>query len=130
MKLYSNIAHLAQAYFHQDFQDDDDEPVEIVERFRDSESAEVVEALRAEIAALIGSGATEEELSRIWLDDAGAYYDPTYDDITVREWLLTIADVLSRKKDAGDGEQTPEPAAGADAPAENTGIPFKGSTKA
>jgi hypothetical protein len=133
--LYTNIAHLAQSYFHQDFQEEADDPIEIVERFRDSEPAEVAEALRAEIVTLIESDATEEDLSRIWLEDAGAYYDPAYDEITMRKWLLNIVEVLARKDVPADGDQPPGPAdAGADGTAGSAdpgpGIPFKGSTGA
>ncbi|WP_127504657.1 contact-dependent growth inhibition system immunity protein [Actinoplanes solisilvae] len=107
--MYTNLAYLAQSYFHQDFQDEADEPIEVVERFRDSESAEVVEALRAEIATLLESDATEEDLSRIWLTEAGAYYDPEFDEISTREWLVSVAEALTAPS-------------GPDA-----GIPFKGS---
>jgi CdiI immunity protein len=109
--VYPNLAYLAQSYFHQDFQDEADEPIEVVERFRDLEPAEAVEALRAEIVALLESGATEEDLSRIWLGDAGAYYDPAYDEISMRDWLLSIVEALA-PSDPG------------------TAIPFKGSTGA
>jgi hypothetical protein len=123
--VYTNVAYLAQSYFHQDFQDEADEPIELVERFRDSEPTEVVEALRAEIVTLIESDATEEDLSRIWLVDAGAYYDPETDGTTMREWLQSILGVLTWETGAvtpaGDTAASSEP---------GPGIPFKGSTGA
>lgn len=109
--MYTNIAYLAQSYFHQDFQDEADEPIEIVEMLRDNEPADVTEALRAEILALLESGATDEELSRIWLADSGAYYDPAFDGITVRDWLTSAAEALAPATPAG-----PDP-----------GIPVKGT---
>ena len=117
--MYPNLAYLAQSYFHQDFQDEADEPIEVVEKFRDSESAEMTEALRAELVALLDSGATEDDLSRIWLDDGGAYYDPAYDEITVREWLSSVVEALDGKAD---------PPAQGTAESSGPGIPFKGST--
>ena len=120
--MYPNLAYLAQSYFHQDFQDEADEPIEVVERFRDVEPAEVAEALRSEIVTLLESGATEEDLSGIWLGDAGAYYDPAYDEISVREWLLSIVEVLDRKTDPADDDRT------AGSPDPGPDLPFKGST--
>jgi hypothetical protein len=111
--VYPNLAYLAQSYFHQDFQDEADEPIEVVERFRDLEPAEVAEALRSEIVTLLESGATEEDLSGIWLGDAGAYYDPAYDEISMREWLLSIVAALTPKTGSSDPD---------------AGIPFKGPT--
>jgi hypothetical protein len=111
--VYPNLAYLAQSYFHQDFQDEADEPIEVVERFRDLEPAEVAEALRAEIVTLLESGATEEDLSGIWLGDAGAYYDPAYDEISMREWLLSIVAALTPRTSSSDPD---------------AGIPFKGPT--
>lgn len=112
--MYTNITYLAQSYFHQDYQDEAGEPIEVVESFRDSEPADVVQALHTEIVALLASAATDEDLARIWLDDAGAYYDPEFDDITARQWLTDVAGALT-----GDVPPATEQA--------NPGIPMKGS---
>ena len=123
----SNLLYLAQTYFFQDFEEDDaEEAIEVVEKFRDSESAERVEGLRAEVMMLLDSDETEEDLTRIWVDDANSYYEPAHDDLTMRQWLQQIVDVLDRKTDA------PVPAADAGAAEPPTdpsaGIPFKGTS--
>ena len=96
--MYTNISYIAQSYFHQDFDVEADTPLGVVAAFRDSEPAAVVEALRAEIVALLESDSTEEDLAKIWLDDADSQYDPETDGITVRDWLLGMAEALTAKK--------------------------------
>ncbi|MGW4873898.1 contact-dependent growth inhibition system immunity protein [Streptomyces chartreusis] len=96
--MYANISYLAQAYFHQDFGLEAETPLCVVEVFRDSESADTVEALRAEIVALLESEPTEEALADVWLDEAGAEYDPRFDEGTVRDWLRRIAETLATKR--------------------------------
>ncbi|KAB1139432.1 hypothetical protein F7R91_40050 [Streptomyces luteolifulvus] len=92
------ISYLAQAYFHQDFDLDAETPLGVVEMFRDSESADTVEALRAEIVTLLESEPTEEALANVWLDEAGAEYDPRLGGVTVRNWLRRMAETLATEK--------------------------------
>ncbi len=93
--------------------------------FCDAEPPAVVDALRREVSALLTSDDTEADLSRTWLDEANAYYDPRGDELTMREWLQKIADVVDRKPDAS--APATETAA---SPDPGPGIPFKGTTEA
>ncbi|CAM5328722.1 contact-dependent growth inhibition system immunity protein [Streptomyces chartreusis] len=96
--MYTCISYLAQAYFHQDFGLEAETPLGVVEAFRDSESDDTVEALRAEIVALLESEPTEEALANVWLDEAGAEYDPRFDGGTVRDWLRRMVETLATEK--------------------------------
>jgi hypothetical protein len=95
MMAYTHIWNFGQAYFHQDYDLDADTPLGIVERFCDSEEFYAVENLRNEIVRLIESNPSEEDLSKIWVEDANAAYDPRDDGITLREWFLDIVRTIS-----------------------------------
>ncbi|TFE37102.1 hypothetical protein E3E14_30270 [Streptomyces sp. ICN441] len=95
--MYTTISYVAQAYFHQDFDVEADTPLGVVAVFRDSEPAGTVEALHAEIVALLATDSAEKDLARVWLEDAGAYYDPRIDGTTVRDWLREMTEVLAAK---------------------------------
>ncbi|MFE5894823.1 contact-dependent growth inhibition system immunity protein [Streptomyces sp. NPDC056462] len=96
--MYPHISYLAQSYFHQDFDLEAETPLGVVQVFRDGESADTVEALRAEIVALLESEPTEEALANIWLDEAGAEYDPRFEGVTLRDWLRSMAETLTAEK--------------------------------
>jgi hypothetical protein len=93
--MYASISYIASSYFHQDFDLEADTPIGVVKVFRDSEDPEMAEDLQAEIITLLGANPSEEDLSKIWLVDGGADYDPRSSGITLRDWLMNIAEVLS-----------------------------------
>lgn len=93
--MYPNISYLASAYFHQDYDLEADTPLGLVEVFREGEDAATADALRTEIFALLASEPTEEDLVRLWLEEARAAYDPTREGSTVRDWLCSVAEALA-----------------------------------
>ncbi|WP_063886349.1 contact-dependent growth inhibition system immunity protein [Streptomyces sp. NRRL S-31] len=94
--MYPKINYLAQAYFHQDYDLEADSPIAIVSLFREREVFEVVEALSGEIFSILASGADESRLASIWLDEAGACYDPREDGVSIQDWLSRVGEVLLR----------------------------------
>lgn len=92
--MYPKINYLAQAYFHQDYDLEADNPIAIISLFRGRESSEMAEELNAEIASILASRADESRLASIWLDEAGACYDPREDGMSMHDWLIRVGEVL------------------------------------
>ena len=92
---WNQLKYLAQGYFHQDFDLDADQPIGIMRNFREQESEADVELLQAEITATIAGHGTEEDLSRLWIEDLGSSYDPRRDGVTTSEWFRRMLDALS-----------------------------------
>lgn len=90
------IRYLARTYFHQDFDLDADTPTGVVQLFRAKESAEKIAALQRSIEQLLQSGQSEDQLTSLWLDEAGAQYDPRDDGVSVSEWLRQVVHELSK----------------------------------
>ncbi|MFE7558493.1 contact-dependent growth inhibition system immunity protein [Kitasatospora sp. NPDC057500] len=88
------LQYLAQAYFHQDYDLEAEEPIQILTEFRDGEPPEVVEELRNSMERVLSSGAREEELAALWLDRAGACYDPRQDGLEMSVWFRQMIDAL------------------------------------
>ncbi|CAL9648852.1 contact-dependent growth inhibition system immunity protein [Streptomyces sp. enrichment culture] len=91
MGAYPCLRLFAQTYFHQDFALEADEPIAIVAHFRRAASLERTQELRAEVLSILDAVTDDEAVARIWLKEAGAYYDPRPDGITPRNWLRRIA---------------------------------------
>ncbi|WP_394554588.1 contact-dependent growth inhibition system immunity protein [Agromyces sp. MMS24-JH15] len=72
----NEVEYLAQAYFHQDFEYEADDPIGVVRKFRDEEAATLSERLRNRLESILGDAPSESDLATLWLDQAGASYDP------------------------------------------------------
>ncbi|WP_103502932.1 contact-dependent growth inhibition system immunity protein [Streptomyces sp. SM14] len=88
------IQYLAQAYFHQDYDLEAEEPIQVLAEFRDGEPPEVVEELRDAMERVLSSGVSEEELAALWLDRAGASYDPRHDGTEMSLWFRQMIEAL------------------------------------
>ncbi|MEU5216499.1 contact-dependent growth inhibition system immunity protein [Streptomyces sp. NPDC020807] len=88
------LQYLAQAYFHQDYDLETEDPIQILTEFRDSEPPELVEELRIAIERVLSSGPREEELAALWLDRAEACYDPRQDGMEMSVWFRRMIDAL------------------------------------
>ncbi|QTZ95796.1 contact-dependent growth inhibition system immunity protein [Streptomyces auratus] len=88
------LQYLAQAYFHQDYDLETEEPIQILMEFRDGEPPEAVEELRGAMERVLSSDLREEELAALWLDRAGACYDPRQDGMEMSFWFRRMLDTL------------------------------------
>ncbi|MFD7239414.1 contact-dependent growth inhibition system immunity protein [Streptomyces syringium] len=88
------IEYLAQAYFHQDHDLEADDPIHIVDKFRQQESPDTVDALRRALEATLATGASESDLAERWLERAGASYDPRDDGFEISAWLRVVIERL------------------------------------
>jgi hypothetical protein len=92
------LKHLAQAYFHQDFDVDGASPSDVIKAFRDGEQQESVNELIAEIGNLLSSTTSESEIGGIWVHQYGASYEPDMDGMTYRDWLPEVQHILRGAK--------------------------------
>lgn len=88
------LMHLAQAYFHQDFDSEADTPLEIVRLFSSNEPPAAVEELISDLESLLHSSMTDREMHELWVREYGASYDPLSDGIEYRRWFADILDIL------------------------------------
>jgi CdiI immunity protein len=95
--MYPRVKYLAQAYFHQDYDLEADSPAGVVSLFREREAPDMVSSLYEEINSILSKEVDESRLARIWLDEAGACYDPREDGISIRDWLLRVGEVLGNR---------------------------------
>ena len=97
-RLFSDdLPHLSQflgAYFHQDWDLDDPDEQEVLNRFMRSEGEDRVRAARVELNRLLAMPFDDEELSDIVFRDLGCYYSPT-PNRAMRQWLRSVAERLA-----------------------------------
>lgn len=93
--LPESITHLAQAYFHQDYDLESGTPIQVLESFRRDEPAEEVDSLRRAIEEVRASGKSEDELAALWISQARASYDPRDDGIEMSRWFEIITEALA-----------------------------------
>lgn len=90
------LMHLAQAYFHQDFDLEAPTPLDVVRLFATTEPPAAVDELVSDIESILGSSMTEKEMRQLWIGEYGAAYDPLADGIEYRRWFANILDDLGR----------------------------------
>lgn len=90
----AQLQHLAQAYFHQDYDLDFGEPEAVILAFADGEGLGAVRELAFEIDTLLAQTLNEADLADVWVKTLGAAYDPASDGHTYRGWLAHIRDLL------------------------------------
>jgi CdiI immunity protein len=96
MTAYPQLAHLAGAYFHQDYDLDAPAPAGIIGNFVDGEEPAAIRELAAEIQGLLESGMTESQIGELWIKTLQASYEPAKDGLTYRAWLTARLDALER----------------------------------
>lgn len=85
------LDQLMGAYFHQDWEEDADDPMEVVDQFLRGEPS-LAPLLGPEIDELLASEASEAELRRLLVDGFGGNYAADWNGGTYRAWLQQIAD--------------------------------------
>jgi hypothetical protein len=99
MTMAAQMQHLAQAYFHQDYDLEFADPDEAVAAFARGEGRGAVRELDSEIEALLASPLNESELVDLWVKTLGAAYDPTVHGQTARGWLSHVRERLAPMQD-------------------------------
>ncbi|RLU99300.1 hypothetical protein CTZ27_15260 [Streptomyces griseocarneus] len=88
------LLYVAQGYFHQDCDLEADEPIGVVDNFREEEDPGTVDQLRHAIESALMSGISESELAYLWLEKAGAMYDLRDDGLEIAAWLRLMVEHL------------------------------------
>ncbi|WP_242110025.1 contact-dependent growth inhibition system immunity protein [Luteimonas aquatica] len=89
MSDYPALENFLAAYFHQDWRMEHDTPGAVVAYYLDSEDAEQVAEVRADLARLAARELDEAALAQ-QLRELGSEYDPTLDGGTWRGWLQAL----------------------------------------
>jgi CdiI immunity protein len=93
----NQFPHLTQffsSYFHQDWPLEANNPSEIVENYRTSESPESIESALAELEKLLEMPIAEPDLETFILEELGCYYNPEASNQTVKQWLHSVQQSL------------------------------------
>jgi len=96
MRTYPQLAQLAGAYFHQDYDLDAPTPAGIIAHFLDGEEPGAARELAADISSILDSGMTETQIGSLWVTELHASYEPVKDGLTYRAWLTTVLSALER----------------------------------
>jgi cobalamin biosynthesis Mg chelatase CobN len=89
------LAHLARAYFHQDYDLEAPTPLEAVRTFQRGEPPDAVAGLISDLEAIQNSHMSESELRELWIRTYGASYDPRDDGKSYREWFAEVLSTLT-----------------------------------
>jgi hypothetical protein len=81
--------------FHQDWDEDYSSPSELIRDYKNRVYPAGVPALICEIDSILSSPMSEAELERLWIDELLAYYMPTGDGLTYRQWFTEIRRILA-----------------------------------
>jgi hypothetical protein len=100
------LQHLAQAYFHQDYDLDFGTPDDVIAGFAEGEGPGAVRELISEIDTLLTSPGDQAQLADLWIRALGAAYDPSASGQTQREWLVHVRDLLANAQDSGETDST------------------------
>ncbi len=93
---YETIRYLGHCYFHQDWQDDSATPTEVVSLFAQRNPQKFSKQLLEELHDAGQPSLDESAAKRIWVDLADAMYDPTLDNLSYREWVLTVINTVEQ----------------------------------
>jgi hypothetical protein len=94
----SRLAHFLGAYFHEDWPEEADDPVGVVERYLlDHESPSERRMLADDIERFVKSIEDDASLAEALFKELLCYYDPSADNQTAREWLTDIVTLLRQR---------------------------------
>ena len=91
------LLHLAQAYFHQDYELEAATPLGVVRSFREGEPPGAIAELISDLEWVLNSTMDEREMYNLWIKEYGASYDPLADGISYRTWFSAMLGCLSAR---------------------------------
>lgn len=78
------------AYFHQDWDLEDGNALEVICHYLRDESATIIPLVIDDIEHLLGLKWDEPSLRNVVIYELGCYYDPTCDGLSYGEWLRWV----------------------------------------
>jgi len=94
MSMPAQLKHLAEAYFHQDYDLESTNAEAVVAAFAKGEGPGAVRELVCEIDGLLAAPTDEVQLADLWVKMLGAASDPVDHGETHREWLAHVRNLL------------------------------------
>ncbi|WP_124429834.1 contact-dependent growth inhibition system immunity protein [Pseudomonas sp. R2-37-08W] len=91
---YPELQQFLAGYFNQDWIDDHDSANDVINFFRSESSDETLTTVQLELAKLISTPKTEQELQHYLLFDIGCYYYYPNEWNDGRTWLKHVASAL------------------------------------
>lgn len=98
---FPELFQFLAGYFNQDWMEDFNSSVEVIDSFAHEEPETFVNDVRRELRELIESNYNEEELAKI-IDDLGCEYIPTVEYESVLSWLKFIENRLAQDSSSTD----------------------------
>jgi hypothetical protein len=91
------LIHLAQAYFHQDYDLEAPTTLDVVRSFQQGEPPGAIAELVSDLESVLNSSMSEKEMRNLWISEYGASYDPLADGKAYRSWFADILKVLTAR---------------------------------
>ena len=85
-------------YFHEDWRHEEDSPEKVIAAYKARAPAKELKHLQESIVAYVQAHPDDAELDRCLFSDLGCYYTPRADNMSARDWLLTVAAHLARTR--------------------------------
>jgi hypothetical protein len=89
------LAYVARAYFHEDWDFDDPTPLDVVRSFKRNANSEELAGLVSDLKSVLGSNMREDDLWQLWIEEYKASYDPRMEGNTYRGWFAEILSLLT-----------------------------------
>jgi|SRR5450432_3123118 CdiI immunity protein len=91
---YFAVQELFLGYFHPDWQLDADARLDVVTHFLRAADAILIDQVIDELRELVQEPVSDDELHQAIDEDYSLYYDPSYDNLTMRAWLAGLLQEL------------------------------------
>ncbi|MCU0545008.1 MAG: contact-dependent growth inhibition system immunity protein [Oscillatoriaceae cyanobacterium Prado104] len=99
--MINQFPHLTQffsSYFHQDWLLEADSANDAVKNYCNTAPPASVAAVSVELRQLLEMPIAQPDLETFLLEELGCYYDPSSDDLTIREWLESVQKSFSNQQ--------------------------------
>ncbi|WP_375055093.1 contact-dependent growth inhibition system immunity protein [Zobellella sp. DQSA1] len=90
------LGQILGCYFYQDWPDEFDSDVSVLQAIVESETVDQIRAGVEEIDILLAAHLSESELRDILINKVGCYFDPESQGITCEQWLKRVREVFSQ----------------------------------
>jgi len=91
---YFAVQELFLCYFHPDWQLDADSRLEVATDFLETADPILIDHVITELRELVQEPISDDEFHQSIDDDYSLYYDPSYDNLTMRAWLAGLLQEL------------------------------------
>jgi hypothetical protein len=94
---HAALANFFSSYFHEDWPCEAETPTQVVQAYLGTASPSDAARLRAAIIGFLARERDNAALEKKLMPELGCYYLPSADGLSARDWLLSVADLLTTK---------------------------------